>query len=210
MTQLLVELPDIRKGMIELTHKYPHIAQLCPDPVETIKRSKYDDVFHGLVKIVAGQQISTKAAASVWQRVVSFLGYDFMPETVLQQNENDLRACGLSGRKVEYIRIVAEAIQSGSLVLENFSKMADDAIATEIVNLKGFGKWSADMFLLFGLGRGNIWADGDLGVRLGLQIFLGQDNRPDDGQMRHYKNIFAPYGSAASLLMWHIKQHENK
>lgn len=205
MTAYLIDCPPIREGMRRLQKDYPHIAQLCDDPLTSIKRTKYDDPFHGLVKIVAGQQVSTKAAVSIWCKLEAHMCEGFTPAAIMQQNFDDLRGCGLSARKVEYIQGLATAVDSGELDLKALEALDDEAIAEQIISLKGFGRWSADMFLLFGLGRGNIWAIGDLGVRLGLQIFLGQDERPSDDQMRRYASVFAPHGSAASLLMWHIK-----
>jgi DNA-3-methyladenine glycosylase II len=206
----LVDVPEIRDGLIHIMDEYPHVRGLCHDPLTSIKRSKYDDAFRGLIRIVAGQQVSTKAADSIWNKLAFALGEDFGPQDLLQQEYDILRGCGLSGRKVEYVQEAANAVLSGALDLAHIDDLSDDEIAGQIIAIKGFGRWSADMFLLFGLGRGNVWADGDLGVKMGLQIFLTQDERPSDDQMRRYKQIFAPYGSAASLLMWHIKHHEQK
>jgi DNA-3-methyladenine glycosylase II len=208
MARLLIEVPEIHDGLTELVREYPHVKELCPDPLQTIKRSKYDDAFRGLLRIVVGQQVSTKAADSIWKKMVDAFGEEMNERTILQQDYDVLRSCGLSGRKVEYVQGAAKAVQDGSLNLKDAAELSDTEIAQQIIALKGFGQWSVDMFLLFGLGRGNVWADGDLGVKMGLQIFLDQDERPDDAQMKKYREVFAPHGSAASLLMWHIKHHE--
>jgi DNA-3-methyladenine glycosylase II len=208
VSKLLVDVPEIKQGLLRIQSEYPQVETLCPDPLITIDRSKYDDPFTGMVRIVLGQQVSTKAAASIWAKVQDLLSDDVSPERIKQQNYDDLRNAGLSGRKVEYLQGLSQAVLDGQIDFDAMIDMKDDDVSKSITDLRGFGQWSADMFLLFGLGRGNIWADGDLGVKLGLQLLLAQEERPDDKKMQQFKDEFSPYGSAASLLMWHIKQHE--
>ena len=202
---LLVDCPQINEGILYFKEKYPQLKTLCDDPLISIKRSKYDDPFQGMVRTVIGQQVSTKAAASVWNKMVDLLGEKFDADDVMQQKDSALRDCGLSGRKVEYIQGLCKAVLSGDIDFDKIENMSDEDVVTTITNLRGFGQWSADVFLLFGLGRGNVWAKGDLGVKLGLKDFLALEARPTDQDMLHYGEEFAPYGSAASLIMWHIK-----
>lgn len=204
MSVNLVETPIIRDGILELRETYPRFASLSPSPFETINRPLYTDPFHGLIKIVIGQQVSVSAAQSVWLKLYDMLGEGFDAEKLQQQSDEDLRGCGLSGRKAEYIAGLARSVACGDFDIAALSDLSDEDVTTRITALKGFGAWSADMFLLFGLGRGNVWPVGDLGVRIGVQAFTQRPERPSDEDMLRLGAEFAPHGSAAALMMWDI------
>lgn len=201
----LVDVPAINEGLRHMMARYPRLELLCPDPFTSINREIAGDPYHNLVRIVVGQQVSTAAARTIWGRVVQLLGDGFDPSHMAQASFDDLRACGLSGQKVKYITGMSQAVADGHLNPHLFHDMSDDELAAAILALKGFGQWSVDMYMIFSLGRGNVWPVGDLGVRVGLQNLMELPQRPDDAQMAHYGAEFAPYGTAAALLMWDIK-----
>ncbi len=203
----LVEIDPIREGLDYMLYTYPRLRKLCPDPYTAINREIAENSYHNLVRIVLGQQVSTAAARTIWERLLRFLGDDFMPDDVVKAEFDGMRACGLSARKVEYIKGMSTAILEGRLTPHLFDGMSDEDIAASIVALKGFGQWSVDMFLIFGLGRGDVWPVGDLGVRMGVQTLTMREARPDDADMARLGAEFSPFGTAAALLMWEIKDN---
>lgn len=159
--------------------------------------------FPGLVRIIVGQQVSTRAAASLWARFSAAVP-DVAPGAIMARADDDLRALGLSRQKVAYIRNLAAAVTAGALDIEALADMPDTDVTAEITALKGMGPWSAQMYLMFGLARPDIWSPGDLGIREGLRRYLGRDERPEAGEATGYGDRFRPYRTAASLLLWRM------
>ncbi|MEO1170659.1 MAG: DNA-3-methyladenine glycosylase 2 family protein [Myxococcota bacterium] len=160
--------------------------------------------YETLLRIVVGQQVSTKAAAAIFERVRATIGEDMSPRRTLRLRETSLRKAGLSGRKVEYTRGLARAIVDGTLNLEQMTSMKDEQVIEAITSLKGFGVWSAQMYLMFTLGRMDVWPGGDLGVREGVRLLLNLDERPTEKEMPELGEPFRPYRSAVALLAWHL------
>lgn len=160
--------------------------------------------FAGLARIIAGQQLSTRAAATIWDRVLTACG-EPEPESYLALPEDALRAAGLSRQKIGYIRGLAEAVLSGALRPQDFAAMDDAGVEAAITALKGFGPWSAQMALMFGLARPDVWPAGDLGIQTGMQRYLGLAARPGFEETRGHGDRFAPRRTAASLLLWSLK-----
>src|SRR5688572_10642628 len=137
------------------------------------------DAYGTLLRTVVGQQLSTKAAATIYERVLALYGGEPpSPEEVLATPEEDLRGCGLSGRKVEYMRSLAEHVRDGELELDRFHELSDEEVVEEIVAVRGFGEWSAQMFLMFFLERPDVLPTGDLGIRKAVQLAYGLDELP--------------------------------
>ncbi len=155
-----------------------------------------------LLRTIVGQQVSVAAAASVWRKLESLLGEGCPPDALLAQGEEALRACGLSRQKQGYARSLAELVVSGALDLHDLPEDDEDAIAA-LVRIKGIGRWSAEIYLLFAEGRPDIWPAGDLAVRIAIGELLGHAERPDEKQMRALAESWRPHRSAAALLAWH-------
>lgn len=160
--------------------------------------------FETLLRIVVGQQVSTHAAAAIFERVKTAIGEPMCPRRTLRLRETTLRKAGLSGRKVEYTRGLARAIADGSLDLDRMPTMSDEEVVESITALKGFGIWSAQMYLMFTLGRMDVWPGGDLGVREGVRMLLSLDERPVEREMPELGARWRPYRSAVALLAWHL------
>ncbi len=158
--------------------------------------------FATLLNIVVAQQVSTKAARAIFGRLEALLG-EVTAARLLVRTDEELRGCGLSGRKVAYARGLAEAVASGRLDLEALSQAPDDEVAAAITALKGFGRWSADVYLLFALGRADTWPMGDLAVRLALMRLKGWTERPDDRAMERQGEAWRPYRGCAAIFLWH-------
>ena len=167
-------------------------------------RSRGHDGMAGLIRIVIGQQVSTKAAASLWQKFTDqFNPAD--PHPLIAAEDDVLRGCGLSRQKVGYVRGLAQAIAEKTLQPESWHNKSSDDVIAEITALKGFGLWSAQMFLMFNLARPDIWPHGDLGIQTGLGIYLGRDERPSEKETMGHRHLFEGRETAAALLLWGIK-----
>lgn len=201
--KLLHELPHIRAGIDVLCARDPVFGAVDFD-YSRFNWGYLGAGFQGLVRIVAGQQVSTKAAKAICARVDAAID-PITPESVIAAGEDVLRGCGFSHPKVRYVMGAAEAVLDGSLDLEALADKSDEEVASAITALKGFGPWSAQIYLMFCLARPDIWPAGDLGIQEGLRRYRRIEERPDEAETLAAHEIFKPYGTAASLLLWYIK-----
>jgi DNA-3-methyladenine glycosylase II len=161
------------------------------------------DAYGALLRAIVGQQLSTKAARTIYLRVVDlFGGTTPTPEQLLEASEADLRACGLSGRKAEYVRDLAAHILSGELELDRLDELGDEEAIEEIVAVRGLGRWTAEMFLIFHLERPDVLSGGDLGIRKAIQLEYGLDRMPAPARVVEIGETWRPYRSLASLYLW--------
>jgi DNA-3-methyladenine glycosylase II len=155
-----------------------------------------------LLRTIVGQQVSVAAAASVWAKLEALLGEDTPAEALLAADFDALRACGLSRQKQGYARSLCELVTSGVLDLEHLPVDDEEAIA-ELVRIKGIGRWSAEIYLLFAEGRPDIWPAGDLAVQAGLHKLLGLDERPSEKRTRELAEGWRPHRGAVAIFTWH-------
>ena len=149
-----------------------------------------------------GQQLSVKAAATIAQRVDETVGGALHPESLLATAPDQLSAAGLSRQKIAYLQSLAEAVLSGDLPIESLPQLTDEEVEAAITALRGFGRWSAHMYMMFSLGRSDIWPSGDLAVRVGFGRIMGWKDRPDEKKVIFEGGAFSPYRSALALLCW--------
>ena len=149
-----------------------------------------------------GQQLSVKAAATIAQRVDDTVEGTLQPESLLATAPDKLRAAGLSRQKIGYLQSLAQAVISGDLPIETLPELADEEVEAAITAVRGFGRWSAHMYMMFSLGRPDIWPSGDLAVRVGFGRMMGWKDRPDEKKVIDEGSIFSPYRSALALLCW--------
>lgn len=162
-----------------------------------------DDAYGALLRAIVGQQLSTKAARTIYGRVIEiFGGKTPSPQQLLDAEETDLRAAGLSGRKVEYVRDLAVHVIGGELELDQLDQLDDEAVIDEIVAVRGLGVWTAEMFLLFHLERPDVLSGGDLGIRKAVQIEYGLKEMPPPAQVLEIGEPWRPHRSLASLYLW--------
>ena len=152
------------------------------------------------------QQLAVRAAEAVFSRVNALPG-GLTPETLLAADDETLRGCGLSARKVEYLRGVAQAALAGKLDEKRFALMPDAEVIDALVELKGVGVWTAEMLLIFHFGRRNVLSTGDLGVRRGLEILLDRENFTPE-ELAELRRRVSPYGTLASLYLWRLKDEK--
>jgi DNA-3-methyladenine glycosylase II len=167
------------------------------------KEERPTDAYGALLRAIVGQQLSTKAARTIYLRVIDlFGGKTPSPEQLLEAREEDLRAAGLSGRKTEYIRDLASHVIGGELELDRLDELDDEEVIEEIVAVRGLGQWTAEMFLLFHLERPDVLSGGDLGIRKAIQIEYGLGEMPPPKQVLEIGEPWRPYRSLASLYLW--------
>jgi DNA-3-methyladenine glycosylase II len=160
------------------------------------------DRFGTLVRAIIGQQISTKAARSIDQRLRDLAGDIHEPESILKVGVDGLRSVGLSGVKARYILNLCEAVLSGQVPLHEFHEWEDEAIVASLTSIKGIGPWTAEMFLVFSLGRLDIISPGDLGIRVGLKRHHDLEEMPTPKQCRELAEPLRPYRSIAMWYLW--------
>ena len=192
----------IRKALDALSSQSDEIAKALALVGYPASRRR-EHSFESLARIVVGQQLSTKAAATISQRTVDALGGEWLPEAVLNAAPETLRAAGLSQQKTGYLQSLAEAVISGSLVLDALPRQSDEEVEAAITAIRGFGRWSAHMYMMFALGRPDIWPSGDLAVRVGFGRMMGWRDRPTEQTVIAEGAAFAPHRSALALLCWH-------
>jgi DNA-3-methyladenine glycosylase II len=158
--------------------------------------------YETLLRTIVGQQVSTAAAASVWRKLEDTLGAGCQPATLLTKDEETLRSCGLSRQKQGYARSLADLVTSGALDLHALPADDEEAIA-QLVRIKGIGRWSAEIYLLFAEGRKDIWPAGDLAVQAALHSILDLPARPDEKQTRIHAERWRPHRSAMAIMTWH-------
>lgn len=156
-----------------------------------------------LLRTIVGQQVSVAAASSVWSKLEAQLGEDVAAEALLAADFDALRACGLSRQKQGYARSLCELVVAGALDLGNLPADDEEAI-TELTRIKGIGRWSAEIYLLFAEGRPDIWPAGDLAVQAGLHKLLELDARPSEQETRTLAEGWRPHRGAAAIFTWHV------
>ena len=158
--------------------------------------------FDALIKIICGQQISTAAARAITRRLVS-IENPITPATAIKLGPKILREVGLSSQKIEYVLGIAEAIKNDRLDLRKIARMKDEEAITELTKLKGIGRWSAEVYLLFALRRPDLWPADDLGIVKGLMQLKGLSSRPHRDGMMEMAEAWRPWRSVAARLLWH-------
>src|SRR3954468_3588247 len=160
------------------------IEEIGPLSVGQRKRGRPDDAYGTLVRAITGQQLSTKAAATIYGRLTErFGGRTPTPEEILATDPQQLRALGLSNAKAAYLRDLAEHIVDGELPIDELASMPDAKVHELLTAIKGLGRWTVDMFLMFHLGRPDVLPVGDLGIRKAMQIHYGLEDLPSPAQM---------------------------
>ena len=157
--------------------------------------------YAGLARIIAYQQLSTKAAATIWGRVEVLLG-KITPKAVLAADIDALRACGLSRPKIAHIRSIAEAVQSGSLNLRRVAKASDEEAQAELVAVKGIGPWTADVYLMFCLGRWDVFPHADIGLSESYRMITGERKRHPPKKFLKTGERWRPYRGVAAHMLW--------
>lgn len=164
---------------------------------------KRDHSFQTLLSVICGQQLSVKAAATISGRVFDLMDGVADPAKLSNLSDDQLRGAGLSRQKVSYCRSLADAVLNGHLVLSDLPNMSDEDAIQTIIQVKGLGRWSAEMYVMFALGRADIWPVDDIAVRAGISDIIGHETRATPKQVGAWGERWRPYRSAVALLSWH-------
>jgi 3-methyladenine DNA glycosylase/8-oxoguanine DNA glycosylase len=197
-------MPCFEYGQVEIDHlrrKDKKLGRVI-DSLGMLRAEMYPDLFTALVSSVVGQQISGKAAVTVWNRVVERF-VEITPAILHQASLEDVQSCGMSFRKAEYVKGIAEACAIRGLDLEKLKMLPDEEVVEALVSLKGIGPWTAEMMLIFSLGRKDVVSWGDLAIRRGMMSLYGLGSL-DRQQFDRYRSKYTPYGSVASLYIWEL------
>ena len=167
------------------------------------RRGRPDDAYGALVRTIVGQQLSTKAARTIYARLVALFGDSPpTPEEILSADEDALRTAGLSRQKFGYLRDLALHVRSGELDFAALHNLSDEEVAARIIAVKGLGRWSADMFLMFHLGREDVLPVGDLGIRRAVEKAYGLPGLPDADDLWSLAAPWRPQRTLACFYLW--------
>lgn len=171
--------------------------------IADIHRSR--DVFAALVRAIINQQLSGKAADTIYARLEGLLrGRKLKPTSLLSLKPAALRQAGLSAAKVKSLRGLATAVEEGQINLKTLHQLSDDEVMEKLTALHGIGPWTAEMILMFSLGRLDTFSRGDLGLRKGIMYLYGLKKLPSERQMAKLERLWAPYRSYAARILWRV------
>jgi DNA-3-methyladenine glycosylase II len=192
---------SIRKHVEALAEREPAFARVVkqhgvPGPRQSERGAQT------LLRTIVGQQVSVAAARSMWAKLEAAFGSPPDLHLLLAASDEDLRAAGMSRQKSSYIRSLAELVISGELDLEKLPEDDEEAIAL-LTKIKGIGRWSAEIYLLFAEGRSDVFPAGDLAVLVELGRLMGLPDKPSEKQLREIAEAWRPYRGAAAILAWH-------
>ena len=192
---------SIRKHVQELAEREPAFAKVLethgiPEPRNS------EPGAHTLLRTIVGQQVSVAAARSMWAKLEAAFGSPPDLKRLLAATDEEMRAAGMSRQKAGYIRSLSDLVTSGELDLEHLPEDDEEAIAL-LTKIKGIGRWSAEIYLLFAEGREDIFPAGDLAVLVELGRLMGLPEKPSEKQLREVAEAWRPYRGAAAVLAWH-------
>ncbi len=193
--------PDYwQQACTELAFADPVMATLIarfPDAVLTNR----GDPFQTLARAIVGQQISVKAADSVWARFAEFAQH-VSPEHIVTLEQTALAACGLSRRKAEYLHDLAGHFVDGRVEPARWTEMEDEAVIGELIDVRGIGRWTAEMFLIFSLRRPDVWPVDDIGLQKAVALHYLNSERPTPKTLRQHGERHAPWRTVATWYLW--------
>ncbi len=197
------------KTKVEVIEFYKSIDPGLVSIIEDINLGEWFDIevdeskyFYDLCRTIVGQQLAGKAASAIFARFEK-LFVELTPKYILLASPEDLRNSGLSWAKVRSVQDLAERVSTGELVLTTLKTLSDEDLIVELSKVKGIGRWTAEMFLMFRLGREDIFSLGDLGLKNGLKKYLGKSELSKD-EIDEYTKRWAPYRTYGAIAMWHL------
>jgi DNA-3-methyladenine glycosylase II len=196
--------PDRRartlNALAALAEKEPRFARAIELCEYVIDRRRPTGFAH-LCRIIVEQQVSVQAAATIWGRVLARVS-PFEPDELLRHPEAELLACGLSRPKLKYLREVAAVVRSGELDLEVLAKLPDDEVMHRLTAVKGVGRWTAEIYLMFSLDRPDVWPAHDVALQEAVKRLFNMRRRPDVKRMDKIASRWRPHRGVAAQLLW--------
>jgi DNA-3-methyladenine glycosylase II len=196
-----------KKAVDALRAGDPVMARLIDDHHEIVKadlkRERPGDAYGALLRSIVGQQLSTKAAATIYGRMLElFGGHAPTPKQLLEVDPDEIRAAGLSRPKIAYLRDLAQHVEEGTLELERLPDLPDEEVSAQLTAIKGLGQWTADMFLMFHLGRPDVLPVGDQGIRRAVKVEYRLRKFPDPKRLEKIARPWRPHRTLACLYLW--------
>lgn len=187
-----------------LAARHPQVAGLRErfGPLRLGRRPRVDQRFHWLAESIAYQQLAGKAAATIWSRVEDALGGDVSPSSILAAGEAPLRSAGLSGNKAASLLDMAKRADRGELDLARLGRLDDQDVIDHLVTVRGVGRWTAEMFLIFALHRLDVWPVDDYGVRKGYAELFDHAEPPTPRDLAPLGDPYRPYRTVVTLYCW--------
>ncbi len=171
----------------------------------------HPDPFYRLLRTIVGQQLSVKAASTIFGRFENlFKNKNITPKGLLKFSDEQMRSVGLSRQKISYLRDLATKVLDGTVELNKFEKLESNIISEELIKIKGIGKWTAEMFLMFSLGRPDIFSYGDLGLQNAIKKHYKLKDKPTEKQMEKLSKKWNPYRTYAAIILWRSLANEPK
>jgi DNA-3-methyladenine glycosylase II len=193
----------MHKKVLEHFKKVDPVLFSVAKNAENFILTKSGNYFERLCKEIINQQLSDKAGDTIFGRFQKlFPAGKITPENLIKITFEKLRSAGPSGKKIEYIQDLARKVISREIILESLEKLEDEMVIAELTKLRGIGRWTAEMFLMFVLGREDIFSFGDLGLRRGLKKLYKLKKEPTAKQLEKITQKWSPYRSYASLIIW--------
>lgn len=202
MTRAAPEAEALAAGATELARRDDVMARLIELAGPCELRPPHDDAFGALLRAIVFQQLAGHAADAIHGRVVALLGGRPTPEGVLAATEDELRAAGLSGAKVAAVTDLARRSLDGTVPLDDLDRLGDDELVERLSAVRGIGRWTAEMFLVFQLRRLDVWPVGDLAVRRGYGRAYGLERAPTAAELTPLGERFRPYRTIAAWYLW--------
>lgn len=198
----------IAKALIHLK-KHPHMRRVLRKHTGKPGYRRSSDAFVSLAKSIVYQQLSGKAAGTIWGRFVALYPKGIpTPKAVIKTPLPKLRKVGLSGQKASYIKDLAKKFINGTINSKLFATMTDEEIREHVITVKGIGRWTADMFLMFTLNRPDVLPTGDLGIQKGFKKLFNLRSLPSPTHMERLALPWAPYRTVASWYLWRLVDNE--
>src|SRR3954469_12163671 len=198
-------------GREELKQSLDALAAREPAIAAALARAGYPEPrtsergYQTLLRAIVGQQVSVAAAASMWAKLIALVGDPPAPEALIAARDETLRAAGLSRMKAAYARSLAEEVLSGRLDFSALPEDDEEAIA-HLTAVKGIGRWTAEIYLLFAEGRPDIWPAGDLAVQIESGVIMGLPERPTEKRLRAMSEAWRPHRGAMAVFAWHHRR----
>ena len=195
------------KAVAALRAADPVMARLVDEHARVVRRDlrreRPGDAYGALLRSIVGQQLSTKAARTIYGRMTDlFDGHAPTPRQLLAVDPERIRAAGLSYSKIAYLRDLAARVEDGGLQLERLPELPDEEVSAQLTAIKGVGQWTADMFMMFHLGRPDILPVGDLGIRRAVQLEYRMRKPPDPKRLEKIAKPWRPHRTLACLFLW--------
>ncbi len=200
---------DITEGLAALTAACPHLARVHAEIGALPPLRKRPKGFEGLARIIVGQQLSIASADAIWGRLSAAL-QPFAPAALLAMPDAALKTVGLSRVKIETLRRLAAAVDSGALDISALARAKDEAIHAKLTSIKGIGPWTADIYIMFSLARADAWSPGDLALQYAVKDALRLEARPGPTEMIALAEAWRPWRAVAARLLWSYYSHQRQ